>query len=95
MVYFEFDPGKEKQNQERHGIDFQEAQRLWDGPHVIIPAKNIREEGRWAILGKIRGKVCIAIFTMTARAIRIISCHRADRRWERIFYGKIKETEKE
>jgi hypothetical protein len=30
-VEFEFDPGKSAANREKHGIDFVEAQVLWQG----------------------------------------------------------------
>ena len=29
MIHFEFDPDKSQNNLEKHGIDFQGAQRLW------------------------------------------------------------------
>lgn len=90
---FDFDPHKDFENRKRHGIDFEEAQRLWERTHVIIPAKDVRGEKRFAILGKIQRKVFIAIYTERNDVIRIISCHRADKNLERIYYEKIKEKE--
>ena len=29
---FEFNEAKSRANQDKHGIDFREAQRLWDNP---------------------------------------------------------------
>ena len=87
MEHFEFDPDKSKSNLKRHGIDFLHAQDLWDETHVIIPAKNVAGESRCVILGKLAEKLYAAIFTRRNEAIRLISCHRADERWERI-YGK-------
>lgn len=89
---FDFDPQKNEQNLEHHGIDFGEAQKLWDGPHVIIPTKNVSGENRSAILGVIRSKVYIGIFTERDDVVRIISCHRADKKWERTFYEYLKKT---
>ena len=39
----EFDPDKSRINKTKHGIDFIEAQALWDDDNLIeIPAKNDR-----------------------------------------------------
>ena len=81
---FVFDPNKNVSNKDRHGISLEEAEVLWEGTHVIIPAKNVSEP-RFAILGKWQGKLYAAIFTQREENIRIISCHRADKRWERIY----------
>jgi len=48
---FTFDPNKDHENLKRHGIDFEQAQEMWNGTHVIIPAKNVSGENRYAILG--------------------------------------------
>lgn len=86
---FEFNPDKDASNKERHGISLEEASALWEGTHLIIPAKNVSEP-RFAVLGKWHGKLYVAIFTRREENIRIISCHRADKRWERIFYEQTK-----
>ena len=90
---FDFDPAKSRRNFENHGIDFEEAQRLWDGNHVVIPAKNVQGEGRFAILGKIESKVYVGIFTVRDDVTRIISCHRADKKWEGIYYEHLQKKE--
>jgi len=41
---FEFDPKKSGSNKQKHGIDFYEAQALWDDPDLIeILVKTIDE----------------------------------------------------
>ena len=76
---FTFDPNKDHENLKRHGIDFEQAQEMWNGTHVIIPAKNVSGENRYAILGKVGGKVCMGIFTMRDDGIRLISaCRETD-----------------
>jgi uncharacterized DUF497 family protein len=53
---FEFDPLKSDRNKEKHGIDFYEAQDLWDDPDLIeIPAKTT-DEPRFLVIGKISDK---------------------------------------
>ncbi len=34
-MLFEFDSNKSEGNKKKHGIDFHEAQRLWDDPDFI------------------------------------------------------------
>ena len=41
---FEFDPQQSESNKKKHGIDFNEAQALWDDPEVIeIPVRTSDE----------------------------------------------------
>lgn|ERR1700687_4794916 len=80
---FEYDPAKSSRNLELHGLDFEEAQKLWNVPHVIIPARQVGSEDRQAIIGLLFGKLYVAVFTARASTIRMISCHRADRRLQK------------
>ena len=72
---FEYDPDKSALNRERHGIDFGAAQRIW----------GVAGEERFSALGKINGKIYQAVFAKRHEAIRLISCHRADREREKIY----------
>jgi uncharacterized DUF497 family protein len=89
---FEFDPRKNESNIARHGVDFVEAQELWDSTHVIIPARHVRGEQRYAILGFLRGELHLGIFTRRKNRTRLITCHRADQTWERIYAQKLEEN---
>ncbi len=82
---FEYDPLKSKKNNEKHGIDFEEAQKLWsDSDRVVIPART-DDEQRFAIVGKYHNKVWIGIYTIRNSRVRIISARRA-RKKERELY---------
>ena len=73
----EFDPAKSKINKEKHGIDFIEAQALWDDPDLLeIPARTIDEQ-RFLVIGKIAGKYWSGVITYRGENIRIISVRRA------------------
>lgn len=89
---FEFDDNKSRENARRHGISFETSVHLWAKSHVIIPAKKMGMEERWAIIGVIGGKHYMAIYTVRGERIRIISCHRADKRMTKIYEEKITET---
>ncbi|OGR56557.1 MAG: hypothetical protein A3I11_06375 [Elusimicrobia bacterium RIFCSPLOWO2_02_FULL_39_32] len=89
MPQFEFDSQKSKRNKAVHGIDFLETQKLWASAHVLVRAKFVQGENRSAIIGEIGHKFYVAIFTERRDIVRIISCHRADRRWVRHYEQKI------
>jgi uncharacterized protein len=76
-VEFEFDPHKSVTNQEKHGIDFTEAQRLWQNAmRVEVPARTV-DEPRWLVIGQIGGKHWSAVVTYREQRTRIISVRRS------------------
>ena len=82
---FEFDKRKSAANKTKHGIDFVEAQALWDDADVLeIPAR-ITEGQRSLLIGKIGGQHWSAVITHRQDRIRIISVRRS-RKEERELY---------
>ena len=76
-MQFEFDPIKSKNNKKKHGIDFIEAQVLWDDPDLLeIPARTT-DERRFLVVGKIEAKHWAGVITYRSENIRIISVRRA------------------
>jgi uncharacterized DUF497 family protein len=74
---FEFDKRKNEINMIKHGIDFIEAQNIWNDPDRIeIPAKTIDEQ-RFLIIGKISDKYWSGIITYRNERVRIISVRRS------------------
>ncbi|MCK5590976.1 MAG: BrnT family toxin [Candidatus Pacebacteria bacterium] len=74
---FEFDIKKSEENKNKHGIDFIDAQALWDDPDLIeIPAKTT-DEPRFLIIGRIVGKCWSGVITYRKGKIRIISVRSA------------------
>ncbi len=74
---FEFDSRKSHSNEKKHGIDFVEAQRLWNDPDlVVVPARTV-DEPRFLIVGKIEELYWSGIVTYRADRIRIISVRRS------------------
>ncbi len=74
---FEFDSRKSQSNKKKHGIDFCQAQVLWDDSDLIeIPAKT-SDEPRFLVIGKISGRHWSAVITYRDETIRIISVRRS------------------
>ncbi|MDO8670555.1 MAG: BrnT family toxin [Dehalococcoidia bacterium] len=84
---FEFDPEKSDKNRRKHGIDFREAQALWDDPDLIeIPARTI-DEPRFLVVGRIAGKSWSGIITYRGNGIRIISVRQSRKEEIEIYEG--------
>lgn len=76
-MHFEFDMKKSEENKKKHGIDFYEAQELWDDPDLIeIPAKTT-DEPRFMVIGKIVDIYWSGVITYRGERIRIISVRRS------------------
>jgi len=84
---FEFDPKKSDINKAKHGIDFHEAQTLWDDPDFIeIPVKT-SDEPRYLVMGRISGKHWSAVITYRGEKMRIISARRSRKEEVDIYEG--------
>ncbi|BBO78962.1 toxin [Desulfosarcina widdelii] len=69
---FEFDPDKSDSNKNKHGIDFFEAQELWEDTDLLeIPAKTT-DETRFLVVGKIDNKHWTGIITYRNHNIRTV-----------------------
>lgn len=84
---FEYDRDKSATNAHKHGIDFVDAQVLWDDvDRVEVPART-DDEPRWLIIGRIGEQHFSAIITYRGDRIRVISVRRARREEVAIYEG--------
>jgi len=84
---FEFDAAKSRQNREKHGIDFVQAQALWDDPERIeVPART-EDEPRFLVVGRIDTDHWSAVVTYRNERTRIISARRSRREEIQIYEG--------
>jgi uncharacterized DUF497 family protein len=84
-VEFEWDENKERRNIEKHGIDFDQAKSIWNGPILEVAGSHRSGEERVVAIGT-HEDICFAVvYTRRGEKIRIISARRA-RRKERAYY---------
>jgi uncharacterized protein len=84
---FEFDPAKSASNLEKHGIDFDVVQAIWqDVMRVEIPART-EDEPRWLVVGQIDGKYWSVVVTYRADRVRIISARRSRKEEVALYEG--------
>ncbi len=77
MTVFEYDENKSQSNLVKHGINFIEAQKLWDDPNLLeIPVKT-QDEQRFMVIAKINNKNWSGVITYRDQNIRLISVRRS------------------
>ena len=77
MIIFDFDEAKNQANLLKHGINFVDAQLLWNDPRLLeIPAKT-EDEPRFLMIGKLNGKHWSAVVTYRSTNVRLISVRRS------------------
>jgi uncharacterized DUF497 family protein len=77
MPSFEYDENKSQTNQQKHGIDFIEAQKLWEDDNLLEITSKSETEPRYLIIGQVQDKHWTAVITYRSEMIRIISVRRS------------------
>lgn len=75
-VLFEWDENKRRSVLERHGIDFEDAVQIFDGPvwETLSPRTG---EQRWLAIGVVDGIEIAVVYTIRNGCRRIITARRA------------------
>lgn len=76
-------------NQEKHGIDFETAKRLWSDENRVEIHASHPVEDRWILIAKKDKKLWTAIYTFRGNAIRIISVRRSREKEVDLYDGKV------
>lgn len=74
---FQYDPAKSEANKTKHGIDFEEAQALWNDPWLLEAPARTDDEPRFLVVGCIAGRHWAAVCVLRDGVVRIISVRRA------------------
>lgn len=81
---FEWDPAKRQSNLEKHGIDFRDAARVWDGP-TWTRRSDQQDEERYVAVGFVDGRLIAVVYTLREGRYRIISARRTWKSEERAY----------
>jgi hypothetical protein len=73
-THFEWDPNKDLNNQQKHGVAFSDAQYAFADPHRVIAedTNHSDQEHRYYCFGKTGGGILTVRFTYREDVIRII-----------------------
>lgn len=77
MDEFEYDEQKSRSNLDKHGIDFETAQTLWNDPNLLEVRARSEDEERYLLIGRIGNQHWSAVVTYRDGRIRLISVRRA------------------
>lgn len=89
-MLFEYDPAKSAANLRKHGIDFEDAQAVWDDPYAVDFRLGYTEEPRWMVVGRAHAALWSVVVTYRGEGgetVRIISARRAAKREGDIYAG--------
>lgn len=93
-VPFEWDTNKDKENQEKHGLSFDEATELFTSGIdflEICDEEHSDEEDRFIAIGPIGNGIVVVVFTeRESDVVRLISARRATKKEVELF-GKYRE----
>lgn len=85
MEEFEWDEAKAVSNLDKHGIDFEDAIGIFEGPILVARFDRDGEE-RWKAMGMVEGVELAVIYTWRAGRRRIISARRAKKSERRAYH---------
>ncbi len=96
MSKFEWDDNKNRSNQLKHGISFEDASKVFDDPHRIQYINSSGNEKRFITVGKVIKFIITLVYTVRVGVLRIISARQASAT-ERNAYleNKLKKTDDE
>ena len=86
---FEWDEAKAETNYRVHGVDFEEASRVFDDPCRLEWFDDRRDYGedRFLALGQVHGRIVLVAYTMREETIRLIHARVANTRQRETYYG--------
>ena len=85
---FGYDPAKSVANKAKHGIDFEEAQALWNDGDAVTQSVTASAEPRFLVTGKIGERLWTAVVVYRGERIRIISVRRARKHETEKYLGR-------
>lgn len=81
-MIFEWDESKNKACLDKRGFNFKFAAEVFFDPDRIIESDNRRGYGedRYRIMGRIKGRLYVVVYTPRINTLRIISARKANKR---------------
>jgi uncharacterized protein len=77
-VKFEWDEQKNQENIRKHGLDFADAFKMFEGPMLAaLDTRTNYGEDRWIGIAFLRNIVAVVVYTERGDVVRIISLRKA------------------
>ena len=93
---YEWDPAKSEANLNKHGISFDEARYIFDGPTLTrIDDREDYGERRFISLGAIsREATFVVVHTERGNRVRLISARKASRIERKVYRDNLEQTQR-
>ena len=86
----EWDDDKNRSNLVKHGLDFGDAEKVFEGPCItFVDDRFDYGEQRLLTLGVLAGRVVVIAHAPRGEATRIISMRKANRREQKIYQKRL------
>jgi uncharacterized DUF497 family protein len=91
---YEWDEAKREENLRKHGLDFDDADLVYENPNKVTYISQRPGEERWQDIALVEanGFILALVYTVRGYNIRIISFRRASRK-ERRIYDYLRQTQ--
>ena len=88
-----WDENKNRQNVEKHLLDFADASEVLDAPHFVYEDnRNDYGEQRLIAVGHLRGRLVVIVYTMRQNIYRIISMRKANAREQSAYKKQLEQN---
>ena len=91
QLEFEWDPEKDRANQQKHGIAFADAVTVFDDPlaRTVLDPRTFEGEYRWVTIGRTANQKFIAVWhTERGERVRVIGAREATPHERRTYESK-------
>lgn len=85
---FEWGDEKASANEQRHGIDFKTATRVFLDPNWLedYDSEHGGDEERWIAIGLVDSRLLMVVYTERHKVMRIISARKATKNEQKAYY---------
>jgi len=90
LVKLEWDEKKNAENKEKHGLDFRDAEQVFDGETAtFLDDRCDYGEDRYITIGLLEGRLVVIVHTLRGENIRVISMRKGNTREEKIYRKRL------
>ncbi len=87
---FEWDPNKDRLNQQKHGVAFADTFAVFEDPNALTRDDEEHGEERFVTMGMdCLGRILVVVYTWRSNDIRIISARKGTRSEVRQYEGQL------
>ena len=87
---FEWDPNKDRLNQQKHGVAFADTFAVFEDPNALTRDDEEHGEERFVTMGMdCLGRILVVVYTWCSNDIRIISARKGTRSEVRQYEGEL------